>query len=105
MSPNNIAFLFDPKNNWIRKFIIPTILKQVPYDSTIVVKDGSPRRDFIYLDSLVDSLFKTMDCDKGYRVYNIGSGESQNVQEVVESAQSAAHTKKEVISKAVTMLK
>jgi nucleoside-diphosphate-sugar epimerase len=79
------------------KFLIPTILKQALYEPAIVVKDLAPRRDFIFLDDLIESFIRTLECDKGYRVYNIGSGESYSVREVIDIAQSIAQTRKEVI--------
>ena len=80
-----------------QKFLIPTIVRQALLEPVIVVKDLAPRRDFIYLDDLVDALIRTVESDKGYRVYNIGSGESRSVKEVIEVAQSIAQTTKKVV--------
>lgn len=80
------------------KFLIPTILRQALFEPEITVNDLTPRRDFVYLNDLVDSLIMTLGCENGYRVYNIGSGKSFSVKEVIEIAQSNAHTNKEIIS-------
>jgi nucleoside-diphosphate-sugar epimerase len=82
-----------------RRFLIPTIVRQVLFEPAIVVKDLAPRRDFVFLDDLVEALVKTVDHDKGHRVYNIGSGVSHSVGQVVEIAQSIAQTAKKVVCK------
>ena len=41
----------------------------------------------------------TMQNAGGYQVYNIGSGTSLSVQSIIDAVQSAAGTKKEVVSK------
>lgn len=79
------------------KFLIPTVVKQALYEPAILVNDLAPKRDFIFLDDLVESLVRTLEGDKGYRVYNIGSGESYSVKEVIDIAQSIAQTRKAIV--------
>jgi len=79
-------------------FLIPKIIKQVLADGeNIIVKDLAPKRDYVYLGDLVMALLATLDNQDGYRVYNIGSGISLSVQEVIDTIQGVAGTDKKVI--------
>lgn len=81
------------------KFLIPSVIRQVFTAEKIDVQDLLPKRDYIFLDDLVDALIATLAPSKGYRVYNIGSGLSLSVNEVIDVIQNIVNTKKEVISR------
>lgn len=79
-------------------FLIPAIIGQtLDAGENIVVKDLSPRRDYVYLEDLVTALLATLYPPRGYRVYNIGSGVSLSVKEVIDVIQDIADTHKDVI--------
>jgi len=79
-------------------FLIPEIISQtLDAREKIVVKDLAPRRDYVYLEDLVTALLATLDKPGGYRVYNIGSGVSMSVQEVIDAIQNIADTQKTVV--------
>lgn len=79
-------------------FLIPAIISQaLDSGGKIVVKDLAPRRDYVYLEDLVTALLATLDKPGGYRVYNIGSGVSLSVQEVIDAIQGVACTHKKVV--------
>ncbi len=79
-------------------FLIPAIISQALDDGgKIVVKDLAPKRDYVYLEDLVTALLATLDKPDGHRVYNIGSGVSLSVQEVIDAIQDIADTQKEVV--------
>jgi GDP-4-dehydro-6-deoxy-D-mannose reductase len=80
------------------EFLIPTIIDQVRTGRDIRVKDLAPRRDYVFLDDLVTALIRTIDKPTGYRVFNIGSGVSHSVREVIDTIQSAAGTHLPVVS-------
>ena len=80
------------------KFLIPSIIHQSQSEERIVVKDLLPKRDYIFLDDLIDALLITIKALKGYRIYNIGSGVSLSVREVVDAIQKVAQTNKNVFS-------
>lgn len=80
------------------KFLIPSIIRQALTEHTIVVQDLLPKRDYVFLDDLVTALTVTLSPPKGYNVYNVGSGLSLSVQEVIDIIQDVASTKKEIIS-------
>lgn len=100
---------FDVKVNIIRPFnaygigqsklfLISSIIDQALYEDVIKLKDLNPKRDFVYLSDLVDSLLCSMNFAGNYSVYNIGSGYSVSVQGVVDVVQEILGTKKPVIS-------
>lgn len=79
-------------------FLIPHIIKQVLNDDIIKVKDLKPKRDYIYLDDLIDGLVKTLDAKKQYSIYNFGSGSELSVSEIIQIIQNTVGAKKEIIS-------
>lgn len=79
-------------------FLIPHIVNQVMARQAIHVKDLAPRRDYVYIDDLADALVKTLSGPSGYNVFNIGSGKSISVQELVADIQSIVGTELPVIS-------
>jgi len=73
-------------------FLIPEIISQVKAGKSIHLKDLTPRRDYLYLDDLVDALIRTLEPDPGCKMYNIGCGSSLSVAEIVGVIQSVAGT-------------
>lgn len=69
------------------EFLLPKIMKQAldPSLSEIVVFDLEPKRDYIYIDDLIQALVCTLKPWKGYELFNIGTGESVSVKEAIES--------------------
>jgi nucleoside-diphosphate-sugar epimerase len=80
------------------EFLIPTILSQIRKRESITLKDLAPRRDYVFVDDLVDALLRSIDNPGGLRVFNIGSGASHSVGEIVAIAQSLAGTRLPLIS-------
>lgn len=93
--PFNIYGINQPEH-----FLLPTIIKQAMDDEQIEVMDLVPKRDYLYLEDLVDALVMTMG-HKGVHVYNAGSGVSYSVAEIIASVQSVLGTEKQVVSKKV----
>jgi GDP-4-dehydro-6-deoxy-D-mannose reductase len=79
-------------------FLIPSILDQIRAGVAIKVKDLTPRRDYIYIDDLLDALIRAMQRPRGYWVFNIGSGVSYSVQEVIDVMQAVAGTSLPIVS-------
>jgi nucleoside-diphosphate-sugar epimerase len=80
------------------QFLIPYIIKQVLNNEVIQVKDLNPKRDYVYLEDLVEGLVKTMESHNSFSIYNFGSGTSLSVKEIIDIVQKVAETKKEIIS-------
>jgi len=79
-------------------FLIPHIINQVLNSDTIRVKDLHPKRDYIYLDDLINGLIKTLDSRKKFSIYNFGGGSELSVQEIIDIIQKIAKTDKKIIS-------
>jgi GDP-4-dehydro-6-deoxy-D-mannose reductase len=79
-------------------FLIPWIVRQALGEKTIRIKDLAPRRDFIFIDDVVAALVGAMADPAGHRVFNIGSGVSYSVQEVIDTIQDLAGTRLPVVS-------
>lgn len=82
-----------------REFLVPTIIEQILEGTAIRVDDPRPRRDYLHVDDLVAALIRMAAEPGRYRVFNIGSGVSYSVREVIDMAQSVAGTKLPVSSK------
>lgn len=74
------------------RFLIPHILSQVRDRRAIHVKDLAPKRDYVYLHDLVDALISTLDRPTGFDVFNVGSGTSVSVGDLIALIQSIAGT-------------
>jgi nucleoside-diphosphate-sugar epimerase len=81
------------------RFLIPAIIDQVVSDDQIIVNDLTPKRDYIYLADLTKAIVKTLSCEIDFGIYNIGSGFSLSVEEIINKIQTTFKTNKEVKSK------
>ena len=80
-------------------FLLPKVYNQVSDESKdrIEVFNLAPKRDYIYVEDLVDVLVKLIPHITGCEIYNVGSGKSYSVGEVIEIIQAEFGTMKEVI--------
>jgi len=81
------------------RFLIPEIIKMVldPSVLQIEVIDLRPKRDYIFIDDLVTAFMKSINKSSG--TYNIGSGISFSVEEIIQSVMKLTGIKKPYISK------
>ena len=90
--------VFGPKQK--ENFLIPLIIKQVlNKGNTITVQDLEPKRDYIYVEDVCRAIELSIHKTEGYHLFNIGSGTSYSVREVIETIQKIAGTDKNIISK------
>ena len=75
-------------------FLIPTILRQILSADEVKVHDLAPKRDYLYIDDLIELLLATLKAPPGYNVYNGGTGTSLSVADVIAVAQAEAGTSK-----------
>lgn len=68
-------------------FLIPTIINQLP-GGEIRLNDPRPRRDFVHVADLAEAIAGLLDFKKQYAVYNIGSGVSTAIGEIIDILQS-----------------
>jgi nucleoside-diphosphate-sugar epimerase len=96
MRPFNI---YGPGQN--KHFLIPELVSKIldPGIGVIEVMDLRPRRDFIYISDMVEALFLSMDGPEG--TYNVGSGISFSVEDVVREIMDVAKINKPYIGKKI----
>ena len=65
------------------RFLIPSIISQAKVGSEIRVLDSRPFRDYIFVDDLVDAVVKSMSADVKFDIFNIGTGISHSVSDLI----------------------
>ena len=68
-------------------FLIPMLIDQILSSRSVKVKDLYPKRDYLFVDDLIDALIASIPSEKKYMVLNIGSGVSYSVLEIIEILQ------------------
>lgn len=68
-------------------FLIPKLVKEARDHHKIHVKDLEPRRDFVFVDDLVHAIVKLIGYAGSYRLFNIGTGVSHSVRDVIDILQ------------------
>jgi nucleoside-diphosphate-sugar epimerase len=84
-----------------KKLLIPEIIEQIERGKEIEVKDLVPKRDYIFINDLIDLLIRLME-DQQNEIYNAGSGESLSVAEVIKVCQRVWGTDLPIISNDVS---
>jgi GDP-4-dehydro-6-deoxy-D-mannose reductase len=79
-------------------FLIPSIINQALNNNIIEVTDTRPKRDFIYIDDVIDAICLSIGLS-GYNVYNVGSGISFSVSEIIKIICDILGEEKKVIDK------
>jgi nucleoside-diphosphate-sugar epimerase len=82
-------------------FLVPTILRQLGEGRGIRVKDLEPRRDYVYVTDVVEAMVKALSFRSGFGVFNIGSGTSHSVADLVRIIQDVWGTNLPVLSEGV----
>lgn len=79
------------------RFLVPLIVRQAmdTVSSEVVVQDLAPRRDYVHVDDVVRAFLATTRLS-GFALFNVGSGVSHSVAEVIALACAAAGTHKTV---------
>jgi nucleoside-diphosphate-sugar epimerase len=78
-------------------FFIPTIISQIR-EKFIYLNDSRPKRDFIYIDDVIDALLLSIkDRNNTFEIYNLGTEISSSVKEIVELIIKVSKSKANVI--------
>ena len=68
-------------------FLIPSILNHIRAGREIHVKDLEPRRDYVYVADVVEAIVSAVRRRNGFETFNIGSGSSHSVAELIDIIQ------------------
>jgi len=79
-------------------FLIPSLISQIKNKNKITVMDIKPKRDYLYIKDLISAIKKSLFYKGNSYIFNIGSGISYSVEEVIEIIQKICRTNLEVIS-------
>jgi len=82
-------------------FLVPTILRQLDAGQGIRVMDLEPRRDYVYILDVVEAMVKALSAPPGLNVFNIGSGTSHSVADLIRIIQEVWGTSLPVSSEGV----
>lgn len=82
-------------------FLIPKIIQEARSVGRVHVKDLEPRRDYVYVDDLVVAIIKLIDYAGPHRIFNIGTGRSHSVQEVIQMVQVLLDRPVEILNEGV----
>ncbi len=55
--------------------------------------DGSSRRDYTYIDDIVDGIWRVLQYHKGYDVYNLGESQTTSLKELIQFIEGALKKK------------
>jgi GDP-4-dehydro-6-deoxy-D-mannose reductase len=80
------------------EFLVPKILKQLDIGREIHLFDLNPKRDYVYLSDVIDAIVRASELKAGFNAFNIGSGYSLSVAEIVEKIQFVAGTRLPVVA-------
>lgn len=71
-------------NGQNKQFLIPEIIDQLK-SNKIVLRDPSPKRDYVYIDDVISAYIKAATHDfVEFEIFNIGAGRSYSVKEIVD---------------------
>lgn len=88
--------VFGPGQN--KTFLIPKIIFEALTSGKVQVKDLEPRRDYIYVDDITAAIIKLIDYSGSSRIFNIGTGYSHSVMDVIKAVQDILGKKIDVIN-------
>ena len=74
-------------------------MQQITSHQKITVRDLSPKRDYIFVDDLVDMIIKSIGLTNNLNIFNVGSGVSHSVIEVINLLQAIMSTSLPVYTK------
>jgi len=73
-----------------KRFLLPKIIFQAKEGKEIVVENDTPRRDYLHVDDFVVACILAMQTPDQFRIFNVGSGYSLSVREIIEAVVQAA---------------
>lgn len=83
------------------EFLIPNIVNQILSSKEIKINDLHPKRDYVHINDVIQSIILALNAKTGYHIYNVGSGESISVSEIIDVLQNVFKSKLPVVSRGV----
>jgi len=74
------------------QFLIPSIINQVRLGGIISIKQLEPKRDYIFVEDLVDAIIKASAAQLDFNVFNIGTGVNHSVGDLIDMIQNIMGT-------------
>lgn len=74
-----------------KTLLIPEIIEQIQDGESVHVRDLTPKRDYIYIDDLIN-FFVAVGGRTNNQIYNIGTGQSYSVEEIIGICQNVWET-------------
>jgi nucleoside-diphosphate-sugar epimerase len=79
-------------------FLIPKIIRQIAADETVELFDPRPKRDYVYVKDVAKALVAGIEkSTEGLNIFNLGSGISHSIPEVIEILEGIFEKKVEVV--------
>ncbi|TGL17103.1 NAD-dependent epimerase/dehydratase family protein [Leptospira levettii] len=82
-------------------FLIPTIINQCLKNDKIEVLDLEPKRDYVYIEDVLNAILLSIKKVDKFQLYNIGSGSSFSVSEIIDQIQNICNSNLPIISSQV----
>lgn len=73
--------IYGPGQN--NNFLIPTLINQLNNSNEITIQDGEPKRDYLYIDDLINAISLVIENNFKFEIFNLGFGKSYSINEVV----------------------
>jgi nucleoside-diphosphate-sugar epimerase len=67
------------------RFLIPSIISQAMKGDEISVLDIRPARDFVFIEDLLDAVYKSLTTDLRFGIINVGTGVASTVEQLILS--------------------
>lgn len=65
-------------------FLVSNIIKSINDKKQITILNKKNKRDYLFIDDLVDAIIKMLDYESKFEIFNVGSGESHTFEELVK---------------------
>ncbi len=87
-------------SNSSKSNLVFNIINQVIHDSQITLGNITPKRDFIFIDDVISGLLNIINSErKGYDTYNLGTGKSTSITDLINIVLNFSNKKMRIISK------
>ena len=78
--------------------VVQNIINQYMTKQSVNLGNLKPKRDFIYIDDVIDAIKLVLKDQKGYEVFNIGSGKSTSIKSICDKVSKITKNKNKINS-------